>query len=354
MKHAPALLALLVVAAACGASTPPARTTGPTATAAPVPAPGPVAAPARTTIIVGDEVEVVDAGEAYTTINATDCLTWPSPAIKARGGEGSWAGYTPKNGHFGKVLGLSKHCSAPETEIAILDIGGYAVPIGIKGLRIAPVGSVAKGGFGTGRSGFGGGLGMGSGGSSAGGIFAVGDAATIVDEGQMYTTINSSDCLTWPSAEIKARASYDSWGSFVPTNGHVGTVLGTSKHCDSGVIVAILDVSGNIIAIGESGLAKGGTPGAAPPFAVGNLVTITDAGELFSMINRNDCLTWPSAEIKAAGGVDGWTDGFYPSNGHVGTVLGTSPHCDQPGVIIVFISVGKYYVAIGAAGLTRR
>jgi potassium efflux system protein len=53
----------------------------------------------------------------------------------------------------------------------------------------------------------------------------------IVDIGQIYEAINTTDCLKWPSAEIKEKAGKNAWGSFYPKKGDTGIVIDEIKHC---------------------------------------------------------------------------------------------------------------------------
>ncbi len=81
----------------------------------------------------------------------------------------------------------------------------------------------------------------------------------------------------------------------------------------------------------------------------GKRAKITDAGQLYSTINRTDCLSWPNQQIKRAGGKDGWGS-FYPKNGDVGTIVAEMKHCDS-GKKIYLLQIGNHYAPVGYDGV---
>lgn len=97
-----------------------------------LPPPGPPGRPQ-----VGERWRIRDAGDVYPSINTTDCLAWPSPDAKLRGGESYWGGWDPKSGDVGVVLGVARHCSQ-EVDVVFLEIGNVVVAIGAQGLERAP------------------------------------------------------------------------------------------------------------------------------------------------------------------------------------------------------------------------
>jgi hypothetical protein len=182
----------------------------------------------------------------------------------------------------------------------------------------------------------------------------VAKTATIVDDGEVYAGINQTGCLTWPSPATKQSGGSSAWGGWYPSNGMVGTVLGSSPHCEKpGTVVYIVDFGyGHVAAIGGKGLKLSGTgaPEAAPPAQVGEaIVRIVAPGKAYDLINSTDCLTWPSPSAKAVGGSSGW-GGWKPAAGDVGTAVGKSKHCNQP-VTVVFVRLGGRYVAIEEKGV---
>jgi hypothetical protein len=78
----------------------------------------------------------------------------------------------------------------------------------------------------------------------------------IVDVGQTYSTINTIECLGWPSDDIKKAAGQHSWGKFYPANGDAGVAVARSLHCfQKDVTVVIVRVGDNYVPIGTRGLA---------------------------------------------------------------------------------------------------
>ena len=76
----------------------------------------------------------------------------------------------------------------------------------------------------------------------------------------------------------------------------------------------------------------------------GRVATIVQVGELYSTANTIDCFQWPSPWVKEHGGMDGWS-GWYPANGMVGMVVGTSTHCHDKEVTIYIIDFGSDHFA---------
>ena len=87
---------------------------------------------------------------------------------------------------------------------------------------------------------------------------AEGRYIAIVNAGQIYPTLNNSDCVNdWPSEEIKNASGQNGWGSYYPRDGHTGTVRAIITHCDNGEIYLIsVPFSGNeiFVPIGKSGV----------------------------------------------------------------------------------------------------
>lgn len=309
----------------------PAKPATPTATPTPTPTSTPTPTPTAQRTF-----RIVDAGDIYPSINTTDCLAWPSAEVKRRGGEDAWGGYYPRNGDVGTLIGTARHCDSGIL-VLFLDVQGYYVPIGEQGTEETTPGAAR-------RDPTPGPTAQPTPGSPASGAFI------IVDAGQLYSSINQTDCLDFPSPDIKRMAGSDGWGSYYPANGDRGFAVWKAVHCDSGVTVVLLDVNGYYVPIGESGLKPdtgAGPVGGAPQ--VGGVYQITDEGQVYPNINETDCLTWPSPDVKARGGVTGW-GGFYPKNGDQGNLVGTSRHCSSA-VTVYFLQVGNYYVAVGDSGV---
>jgi hypothetical protein len=77
----------------------------------------------------------------------------------------------------------------------------------------------------------------------------------ISDAGQLYSTINTIDCLAWPSEEIKREAGMGGWGKWYPANGDVGVPIGRSVHCfQKDVMVVMVRIGDHIAPVGTKGL----------------------------------------------------------------------------------------------------
>lgn len=53
----------------------------------------------------------------------------------------------------------------------------------------------------------------------------IGRKVRIFHDGGIYSTINTTNYLKWPSKELKAKSGINGWGSFVPKTGDTGTVV---------------------------------------------------------------------------------------------------------------------------------
>lgn len=83
----------------------------------------------------GKRFVVRDTGKLYSTLNRTDCIEWPSTAVKRQAGEDAWAGWKPARGERGLAVGSAIHCNDPRTEVVILRLeDGHFIAIGRDGL----------------------------------------------------------------------------------------------------------------------------------------------------------------------------------------------------------------------------
>lgn len=82
-------------------------------------------------------------------------------------------------------------------------------------------------------------------------ILACGKTVTyrITDAGDVYSTINTSDCLQWPDERTKAAGGASAWGPWHPETGDVGKLIGEARHCGTQRRVMILDVDGHVVPI---------------------------------------------------------------------------------------------------------
>ena len=71
---------------------------------------------------------------------------------------------------------------------------------------------------------------------------------------------------------------------------------------------------------------------------------IIDIKRIYPEINKGNCLEWPSQEIKAKGGIDGW-DSFHPKERDIGVVVAEMRDCNS-GDKIYLLKIEQYYVPI--------
>lgn len=80
-------------------------------------------------------VEIVDSGNMYDLINTTDCIAWPSPEVRAKGGSNGWGPWRPKNGDRGVATAWTKHCFQAQTRVVFVNIEPYWVAMGEGGIK---------------------------------------------------------------------------------------------------------------------------------------------------------------------------------------------------------------------------
>jgi len=78
--------------------------------------------------------------------------------------------------------------------------------------------------------------------------------AKITDLGQIYEAINTTECLTWPSSEIKEKGGKNGWGSFYPKKGETGKIVSEMKHCHLEDNVYLLEINQSYVAISSTGI----------------------------------------------------------------------------------------------------
>lgn len=77
----------------------------------------------------------------------------------------------------------------------------------------------------------------------------------ISDAGQLYSTINTIDCLAWPNDDIKTAAGLAGWSGWYPKNGDVGVPISRSIHCfQKDVTVVVVRFGEHIAPLGSRGL----------------------------------------------------------------------------------------------------
>lgn len=70
----------------------------------------------------------------------------------------------------------------------------------------------------------------------------------------MFDLINSTDCIPWPSEEVKKLGGKSGWAGWQPHDGDRGVAIARSKHCFQDVNVVYVKIDGYYVAIGESGI----------------------------------------------------------------------------------------------------
>lgn len=53
----------------------------------------------------------------------------------------------------------------------------------------------------------------------------------IVSAGGMYDLINTTDCIAWPNAEVRAKGGTNGWNGWRPKDGDRGTAIAWTRHC---------------------------------------------------------------------------------------------------------------------------
>ncbi|MCK5524866.1 MAG: hypothetical protein KAI83_17200 [Thiomargarita sp.] len=81
------------------------------------------------------KAQITDVGQIYELINTTECLKWPSPEMKEKGGKNGWGEFYPKKGDTGIIVKEMQHCHL-EDKLYIVEIEEYYVPISNVGVKI--------------------------------------------------------------------------------------------------------------------------------------------------------------------------------------------------------------------------
>lgn len=305
----------------------------------------------------GTAVRIIDAGQIFDALNTTSCVKWPSPEVKKKAGRDGWKGFDPGEGVEGKVVAALAHCDG-KTQVVLVEVGSYVVPVTSKGVEDAT--AVKKPGEEPKVV------------AAAGEPVPVGQYARIINDGALYDTIANTDCVTFPSADAKARGGVDRWDGWRPSNGDEGVVIGYAPHCDGHATIAFLEIGSYVVPMGTTGIelaypdyGEGGygeyggdiyggviggvVGGTSTLYYPGDTVEIVNAGDIYEDINTGDCLAWPSQELKDKGGKSSWGS-YYPASGDTGTVLSTATHCTG-GAEIVILDVNGNIVPINAVGV---
>ena len=89
------------------------------------------------TASIGQQVEIIKEN-AYSSINETDCLTWPNNEIKSKAGKEEWDkfGFIPKNGMKGQIISITRHCDSGRITYILLINNKFYVPISAADIKV--------------------------------------------------------------------------------------------------------------------------------------------------------------------------------------------------------------------------
>jgi len=77
--------------------------------------------------------------------------------------------------------------------------------------------------------------------------------AQITDVGQIYELINTTECLTWPSDDMKEKGGKNGWDKFYPKKGDLGMIVKEMKHCHLDDNVYIVEMEQYYVPISSIG-----------------------------------------------------------------------------------------------------
>jgi len=77
---------------------------------------------------------------------------------------------------------------------------------------------------------------------------------TITDPGNVFPTINTSDCLAWPSDAWKKAGGIGAWAGWTVGKGEQGFAVARTKHCFQNTTVVFVEIGSHFVPIGESGI----------------------------------------------------------------------------------------------------
>ncbi|EDN66027.1 hypothetical protein BGP_5457 [Beggiatoa sp. PS] len=79
--------------------------------------------------------KIMDLGQIYELINTTDCLEWPNPEMKEKGGKNAWKSFYPKKDDTGLLVAEMQHCNF-DNQVYLLQVDEYYVAISSTGVQI--------------------------------------------------------------------------------------------------------------------------------------------------------------------------------------------------------------------------
>jgi hypothetical protein len=241
------------------------------------------------------------------------CLVWPEPSQREAAQAASAARSPLPAGARGTVLGLQPGCDDPDAWAALVEIDGAPRWIAASALSLEPAQGAQR--------------------------------ARITNAGSLYSTINSTDCLTWPDAQLRARAGAEAWGADYPANGDEGVVVWTTKHCSSDLTVYVLETRGRYVPINATGVEllgpapapQGAAAAPAPALAVGVRAEVVHPGHHYDRLHERECVAWPAPRGVAAAG-----QGPIPL-GARGHVVALSRHCQSGAPVYLLEWEGRFY-----------
>jgi len=227
---------------------------------------GSVKKPTGPSFAKGQKVRISDGGQIYDALNTTACIAWPSPEVKHRAGKDGWNGWDPDTGTEGEVIAQLSHCDH-RTQVVLVEVAGYVVPVTSGGVEeakavVEPDNVLVGGGSIYGGDPYGGMYGGDPYGGTYGsdydgdiyGVGSVGyyagDSVRIISLDGVYSTINTYECLVWPSDDAQKAGGEDAWGGWTPNVDDIAQVLAVTVNCnDSSDTVLIVDDGGMIVPI---------------------------------------------------------------------------------------------------------
>ncbi len=78
--------------------------------------------------------------------------------------------------------------------------------------------------------------------------------AQITDVEQIYELINTTDCLTWTTQEMKEKGGKDGWDKFYPKKADIGMIVKETKHCHLDDNIYIVEIEQYYVPISSIGV----------------------------------------------------------------------------------------------------
>lgn len=166
----------------------------------------------------------------------------------------------------------------------------------------------------------------------------------LVHIGKVLPEIHRRACLPWESEEVQTRAGSSGWSGFVPRVGDLGRVVAAMPHCKGGEVVVLVNIRDHLVPVAASGL-RGSWDEVRP--TEGAVMEITHPGRVWRYLHLEECLKWPSEEMRRLAGSRSW-GAFEPRRGDRGEVVWSAPHCKFAETVYV-LKIGEFLVPVGEA-----